>query len=197
MFTIQLRQFLKRTAVMATCTSALLVVSVAEVQAAKPPPQPLSCDISPDPGSTSAGVAITFTGSANGGAKGGKTYLWDFSGGSGTPTASSANPVAVTYGTGGTYNVLLQVTDKNNATANCSTTVTVSAAAGNNAPVAQNDEYNTQQDALLSIMAPGVLSNDNDPDGDPMTAVLVVDVADGTLNLSANGSFTFDPPAGA
>jgi Flp pilus assembly protein TadG len=120
MFTGQLKQFLKKTAVMATCTSALLVVSVAEVQAAKPPPAPLSCSISPDGGSTSAGAAITFTGSADGGAKGGKTYLWNLSDGSGSPAASSANPVAVTYGTGGTYNVLLQVTDRDSDTANCS-----------------------------------------------------------------------------
>jgi hypothetical protein len=82
----------------------------------------------------------------------------------------------VTYGTGGTYDVLLNVTDKNDAQANCSTTVAVSASGTNNPPVAQNDEYNTQQDALLSISAPGVLGNDNDPDGDIMTAVLDVDV---------------------
>jgi hypothetical protein len=196
MFTGQLKQFLKKTAVMATCTSALLVVSVAEVQAAKPPPAPLSCSISPDGGSTSAGAAITFTGSADGGAKGGKTYLWNLSDGSGSPAASSANPVAVTYGTGGTYNVLLQVTDRDSDTANCSTTVTVSAAAGNIAPVAQNDEYNTQQDALLSVIVPGVLGNDNDPDGDPISAVLVSGVSNGTLNLSIDGSFTYDPDSG-
>ena len=103
----------------------------------------------------------------------------------------------MTYGTGGTYDVLLQISDRDNATANCSTTVTVTAAAGNIAPVAQNDEYNTQQNALLSVIVPGVLGNDNDPDGDPITAVLDVDVNAGTLNLSANGSFTFAPPAGA
>jgi len=157
----------------------LAIAGIAQVQAAKPPPQPLSCTIAPDAGSTSAGVAITFTGSADGGAKGGKTYLWSFSDGSGSPAASSSNPVDVTYGTGGTYNVLLDVTDRNDAQASCSTTVTVSAAPGNVAPVAQNDEYNTQQDTLLSIPAPGVLGNDNDPDGDPMTAVLDVPVTAG------------------
>jgi len=174
----------------------LAIAGIAQVHAAKPPPQPLSCDILPDPGSTPAGVAITFTGSANGGAKGGKSYLWDFTAGSGSPPASSANSVDVTYGTGGTYNVLLQVSDRDNTTENCSATVTVTAAAGNIAPVAQNEEYNTQQDAQLSIPAPGVLGNDNDPDGDPMTAVLGVDVTDGTLELSPNGSFTYNPGSG-
>lgn len=43
-------------------------------------------------------------------------------------------------------------------------------AAGNVAQVAQIYEYNTQQDTLLSILVPGVLGNDNDPDGDPMTS---------------------------
>jgi len=172
------------------------MVATTNVQAAKPPPQPLSCTISPDAGSTEAGVAITFDGTADGGAKGGKTYLWNFSDGSGTPAASSANPVDVTYGTGGTYNVLLDVTDRNNTQASCSTIVTVSAAAGNVAPVAQNDEYNTEEGVQLSILAPGVLGNDNDPDGDPMTAVLDVDASNGTLSLSANGSFTYDPDPG-
>ena len=176
------------------CVLAILLVAATGAQAAKPPPQPLSCNISPDAGSTSAGAAITFTGSANGGAKGGKTYLWNFSDGSGTPTASSSNPVAVTYGTGGTYNILLDVTDRDNTQASCSTTVTVSAAGNNAAPVAQNDEYNTQQNTILSINAPGVLGNDNDPDGDPMTAMLDVDVTAGNLNLSSDGSFTFEPP---
>ncbi|MCG6939356.1 MAG: Ig-like domain-containing protein [Gammaproteobacteria bacterium] len=197
MITGLLKQFLKKTAVMAVCTSFLLVMTIGSVYAGKPPPQPLSCDISPDPGTTDEGVAITFTGSANGGAKGSKTYVWNFSDGPGDPVASSSNPVDVTYGTAGTYNVLLEATDKDGATANCSTTVTVNTVGANRAPVAQNDEYNTQQDALLSVLAPGVLVNDNDPDGDPMTAVLDVDVSAGTLNLSANGSFTFDPPAGA
>ncbi len=187
---------LKKTAVITANVSILLVIALVDVQAAKPIPQPLSCTISPDAGTTAAGTAITFNGSADGGAKGGKTYLWNFSDGSGTPAASSSNPVDVSYGTGGTYDVLLDVTDRDNTTASCNTTVTVSPAAGNIAPVAQNDDYNTQQDTLLSILTPGVLSNDNDPDGDPMTAVLDVDVNNGILNLSADGSFTFEPPAG-
>ena len=175
-----------------------LIFLTMPLYAAKPEPIPLECSVSPDAGSTAAGAAITFTGSADGGARGGKTYLWNFSDGSGDPQASSANPVDVTYGTGGEYNVSLAVTDKNNAQASCSTTVTVSAAPGNAKPVAQNDDYNTGEGAELSISAPGVLFNDNDPDGDPMTAVLEVEfsVTNGTLSLSADGSFTYDPDPG-
>ncbi len=45
----------------------------------------------------------------------------------------------------------------------------------------------------LTIAAPGVLANDTDADGDPLTAVLVSGPADpnATLTLNANGSFTY------
>lgn len=43
---------------------------------------------------------------------------------------------------------------------------------------------------------PGVLLNASDPDGDTLTASLVGDVADGTLVLSSDGSFTYTPNAG-
>src|SRR5207245_3975714 len=45
----------------------------------------------------------------------------------------------------------------------------------------------------LTISAPGLLANDSDLDGNPMTAVLVTGPAHGTLNLSANGGFTYTP----
>jgi VCBS repeat-containing protein len=49
---------------------------------------------------------------------------------------------------------------------------------------------------MLSVPAPGVLGNDNDPDGDDLTAVLDTDVSNGTLNLNADGSFTYTPDSG-
>ena len=45
------------------------------------------------------------------------------------------------------------------------------------------------------MAAPGVLANDTDPDGDPLTAVLVTGPSHGTLTLNANGSFTYTPAA--
>ena len=42
----------------------------------------------------------------------------------------------------------------------------------------------------------GVLSNDYDPDGDPITAVLDTNVGHGFLALAADGSFTYTPDAG-
>ena len=38
-----------------------------------------------------------------------------------------------------------------------------------------------------------LLVNDSDPDGDPLTAVLVTDVSNGTLVLNTNGTFTYTP----
>ena len=68
--------------------------------------------------------------------------------------------------------------------------------APNNAPVAVDDNYSTDQDAPLTIAAPGVLNNDTDADGDSLTAAKVSDPANGTLTLNADGSFTYTPNAG-
>lgn len=48
----------------------------------------------------------------------------------------------------------------------------------------------------MTIPLPGVLSNDTDPNGDTLTAVLVSGPANGTLTLNPNGSFTFVPNPG-
>jgi len=62
-----------------------------------------------------------------------------------------------------------------------STTVTITVTAANDAPVAVNDAYTTAEDTLLSVTAPGVLTNDTDVDGNPLTAILVDDALHGTL----------------
>ncbi|NMC52980.1 MAG: tandem-95 repeat protein [Chloroflexi bacterium] len=72
-------------------------------------------------------------------------------------------------------------------------TVTITVTAANDAPVAVNNAHSTAEDTLLTVAAPGVLTNDTDVDGDPLTAILVSDVSDGTLALNADGSFTYDP----
>ena len=55
-------------------------------------------------------------------------------------------------------------------------------------------QYAVAEDGMLSVsVSEGVLSNDNDVDGDPLTAILVTDVTNGTLNLNSNGSFTYSP----
>jgi len=46
------------------------------------------------------------------------------------------------------------------------------------------------------IAAPGVLVNDVDVDGDPLTASKLTDPTHGSLTVSANGSFTYTPDTG-
>ena len=62
-------------------------------------------------------------------------------------------------------------------------------------PTAGDDAYMTDEDTPLNIAAPGVLGNDTDPDGDPLTAE-VVSTASGSLTLNTDGSFTYTPAAG-
>ena len=63
----------------------------------------------------------------------------------------------------------------------------------NRAPMAFMDNYQTPINLGLTVNAPGVLINDNDPDGDQLTAVLDNDVSAGNLSLSLDGSFTYTP----
>ena len=63
-------------------------------------------------------------------------------------------------------------------------------------PVAQADDYGFDLDATLVVDAPGVLANDTDDDNDPLTAALINDVANGTLDLADDGSFTYTPDPG-
>ena len=46
---------------------------------------------------------------------------------------------------------------------------------------------------MLEVSAPGVLENDSDTEGQPLTAVLVSDVSHGSLILNEDGSFTYAP----
>ncbi len=64
------------------------------------------------------------------------------------------------------------------------------------APVAVGDGFSTAQDTAKVVAAPGVLGNDSDGNGDALTAVLVSDVAHGTLVLGADGGFTYTPTGG-
>jgi len=63
-------------------------------------------------------------------------------------------------------------------------------------PVASNDVFSTNQDTQLNVPAPGVLANDTDPDGDPLTAVQVGLAMHGTGTINADGSLTYTPAAG-
>jgi hypothetical protein len=63
----------------------------------------------------------------------------------------------------------------------------------NDPPVAVDDHFGSRQEVPLLLPPAGVLINDSDPDGDPLTAVLDTDVSHGTLTLNPDGSFLYEP----
>ena len=75
-------------------------------------------------------------------------------------------------------------------------TVTITVNPVNQPPVAADDSSTTNEDTPLTVAAPGVLANDADPDGDPLTAVLATGPANGSVTLSADGSFLYIPVGG-
>jgi len=82
-------------------------------------------------------------------------------------------------------------------------TVTIDVAAGgaggggsgNTPPDAMADQYTVELDTI-AVAVPGVLGNDSDLDGDPLSALLTSDVSHGVLVFNADGSFTYTPNAG-
>ena len=63
-------------------------------------------------------------------------------------------------------------------------------------PEVQPDDYTAEAGATLSVPAPGVLSNDYDPDGDTLIAIVVASPANGVLSLHSDGSFEYTPSTG-
>lgn len=64
----------------------------------------------------------------------------------------------------------------------------------NTSPVAGDDAYSmTRAQGALTVSAPGVLANDSDADGDPLTVTLVGGPSRGTVLLQADGSFLYTP----
>ena len=93
------------------------------------------------------------------------------------PSAGSltVNPNGtVTYTSNGTEvtsdSFKYRVNDSSGATSN-EATVTITITPVNDAPVAVNDSYSTNEDTALDVSAPGCSANDTDPEGNPLTAV--------------------------
>lgn len=64
------------------------------------------------------------------------------------------------------------------------------------APVGLADNYAVLEDSVLDVAAPGVLGNDTDANGDPMTAVLIsAPLESRAFTLNPDGSFHFEPAA--
>lgn len=60
-----------------------------------------------------------------------------------------------------------------------------------------NDSYRTGQDTVLNVLAAsGVLANDQDYEGDALTAELSAGPTQGSLSLASDGSFVYTPAPG-
>ncbi|MDX2437229.1 MAG: Ig-like domain-containing protein [Acidobacteriota bacterium] len=65
----------------------------------------------------------------------------------------------------------------------------------NSRPVANDDAFSTPEDTPFDAPSPGVLGNDNDTDGDQLTAIVVNGPDHGTAVLEPDGSFSYGPAA--
>lgn len=75
------------------------------------------------------------------------------------------------------------------------TTVTITVTAVNDGPTSVADAYEITEDSVLSIFENGVLANDIDVDGPPLTATLGAAPTNGTVVLNSDGTFEYTPNA--
>ena len=126
----------------------------------------------------------------------GNTLTWDFpvldEGSGGTVSYQVRVNSGLAFGT--TFSNLAEIyssdNDENFVDNSSSVTTRV---AFNRPPVANDDSYSLNEDAVLSVPAPGVMANDTDPDGKSLTAILVAGPSHGLLSFSTNGSFSYMP----
>ncbi|WP_312081831.1 MBG domain-containing protein [Empedobacter sp.] len=131
----------------------------------------------------------------------GDTFTYSFVTGSGSTDNASFSLTGNTlkinaspdYETKSSYSVRIRSTDRGGKFFEKAFAISVGNV--NEAPVAVNDSYITNEDTQLTIPAPGVLTNDTDSDlpAQPLTAVLYTGPIYGTLTLNPNGSFTYTP----
>jgi VCBS repeat-containing protein len=137
-----------------------------------------------------AGQTLSY--SIGGGADAGKFTIGSTTGALSFITAPNFE-VPTDAGGNNVYDVTVQVSDGNGGSDTQAIAVTVTPI--NDAPVAVDDSYTTNEDTTLTVAAAGVLGNDTDADGDPLSAILVSGPAHGSMTLNANGALSYKPAA--
>jgi hypothetical protein len=113
-----------------------------------------------------------------------------------TSTSNTNAVPANTAVTVGTHTVSVKNASPAVSSTNANIVVQCSAISENNPPLAGGDTYDTSINTQLIVPAPGVLGNDDDPDGDPLSASLASQPSHGTVTMNSDGSFTYDPTLG-
>jgi hypothetical protein len=102
---------------------------------------------------------------------------------------------ALDYETTPAYALTVRVTDGGGLSAEAAVIITV--VDMNETPAANNDvDHLVEVESALTVGSPGVLANDSDPEGGPLSAVLVSPPAHGFLDLAADGGFNYSPAPG-
>jgi PKD repeat protein len=140
------------------------------------------------PPSCTAGQPCQFTDGSSDSDGNVVAWAWTFGGGG---SSNEQNPSHV-FGAAGSFPVTLAVTDDKGATNSVTHDVSV-AAAPNSPPVAMDDAFTTDEGESLTVDPPGVLANDSDPEGGPITAALASFPSAGLVDLRPDGSFTYFP----
>jgi hypothetical protein len=146
---------------------------------------------SPDPSAPGQAVTVTFEVTSPGGTPSGTVQV-TASGGSESCSASvSAGQCQITLNADGSRT--LTATYQGSTTfLSSNDDASHSVVTPDQPPTALNDNYSVTRGVPLTVSAAdGVLANDTDPDGDPMTASLVSGPANGTLDFNSDGSFTY------
>ena len=143
---------------------------------------------------TCTNLECQFTGQGNDSDGSISSWSWDFKDGG---SSSAQSPLHSFPGTG-TYAVELTVTDNEGASQAVQHSVSVTAPPENQPPAADPDGYSTPGGGTaLTVGAPGVLANDSDPEGTPLSAQSASVPSQGAVLLSPDGSFTYTPAPGA
>ena len=115
---------------------------------------------------------------------------------SATVTWSSATPAKATVSASGlAHGVAMGTSTISAALGGVTGSTLLTVTAPNTAPVAVADNFSLIHDTIKAVAAPGVLGNNTDADGNPLTAVLNANVTHGSLTLNADGSFSYTPNA--